>query len=43
MSNEEVMEAIDTDASSILRFAAKHYQNIAVICDLADYGKVLKE
>ena len=43
ISNTEIMEAIDTDASSILRFAAKHYQNIAVICDLADYGKVLKE
>ena len=43
VSNTEIMEAIDIDGTSILRLAAKHYQRIPVVCDPADYEKVLTE
>ncbi|MBL7056016.1 bifunctional phosphoribosylaminoimidazolecarboxamide formyltransferase/IMP cyclohydrolase, partial [Candidatus Woesearchaeota archaeon] len=41
-SFEEAIENIDIGGPSLLRAAAKSYQDIKVVVDPADYGKVLK-
>ena len=40
---EEAIENIDIGGPTMLRAAAKNYQDVAVVVDPADYGKVLEE
>lgn len=40
---EEAIENIDIGGPSMLRAAAKNWQDVAVITDTADYGKILDE
>ena len=40
---EEAIENIDIGGPTMLRAAAKNYQDVAVVVDPADYGKVLAE
>ena len=39
---EEAIENIDIGGPTMLRAAAKNYQDVAVVVDPADYGKVLE-
>lgn len=39
----ELIKNIDIGGVSLLRAAAKNYKNVTVICDKADYNKVLTE
>lgn len=43
VSREECVENIDIGGPTMLRAAAKNYQDVAVITDPADYSKVLEE
>lgn len=43
VSREECVENIDIGGPTMLRSAAKNYQDVAVITDPADYAKVLEE
>lgn len=43
VSHEEIIENIDIGGPSMLRSASKNYQSIPVLCDPADYDKVLEE
>lgn len=43
VSHAEIIENIDIGGPSMLRSASKNYQSIPVLCDPADYGKVLSE
>lgn len=43
VSHEEIIENIDIGGPSMLRSASKNYRYIPVICDPADYEKVLGE
>ena len=43
VSREECVENIDIGGPTMLRSAAKNYQDVAVITDPADYEKVLEE
>lgn len=43
VTHEEIIENIDIDGTSILRFASKNYQKINVVCDPSDYEKILNE
>lgn len=40
---EEAIENIDIGGPTMLRAAAKNYQDVAVVVDPADYGRVLEE
>lgn len=40
---DEAIEKIDIGGPSMLRSAAKNYQSVTVVCDPADYAKVLDE
>lgn len=40
---EEAIENIDIGGPTMLRAAAKNYQDVAVVVDPADYGKVIEE
>lgn len=40
---EEAIENIDIGGPTMLRAAAKNYQDVAVVVDPADYGKVMEE
>ena len=40
---EEAVENIDIGGPSMLRSAAKNWVNVTVVCDPADYGRVLDE
>src|SRR3989338_3591990 len=40
---EEVVENIDIGGPTMLRAAAKNWQNVAVIVDPADYGMIIEE
>lgn len=40
---EEAIENIDIGGPSMLRSAAKNYHSVAVICDSADYPRIIKE
>ena len=42
-SREHVIENIDIGGPSMLRSAAKNHARVAVVCDPADYGRVLAE
>lgn len=43
VSHEEIIENIDIGGPSMLRSASKNYRYIPVLCDPADYEKVLAE
>ncbi len=43
VSREEAVENIDIGGPTMLRSAAKNYQDVAVITDPADYSKILEE
>lgn len=43
VSREEAVENIDIGGPTMLRSAAKNYQDVAVVTDPADYAKVLEE
>lgn len=43
VSHEEVVENIDIGGPTMIRAAAKNYQDVAVVVDPADYGKILDE
>lgn len=43
VSHEEIIENIDIGGPSMIRAAAKNYQDVIVIVDPADYSKVLDE
>ena len=43
VTREECVENIDIGGPTMLRSAAKNYQDVSVITDPADYEKVLKE
>jgi len=43
VSTEELIEQIDIGGPTLLRSAAKNYQDVVVICDPNDYQKVQKE
>lgn len=43
VTREEAVENIDIGGPTMLRSAAKNYQDVTVITDPADYGKVLSE
>ncbi|MEY8308084.1 bifunctional phosphoribosylaminoimidazolecarboxamide formyltransferase/IMP cyclohydrolase [Erysipelotrichaceae bacterium 51-3] len=43
VSHEEIIENIDIGGPSMLRSGSKNYRYIPVICDPADYDKVLEE
>lgn len=43
VSHEEIIENIDIGGPSMLRSASKNYQSIPVLCDPADYDKVINE
>ena len=43
VTHEEIIENIDIGGPSMLRSASKNYRYIPVICDPADYAKVLEE
>ena len=43
VSLEEAIENIDIGGPTMLRAAAKNYQDVAVVVDPADYGSILKE
>ncbi|MDD3905943.1 MAG: bifunctional phosphoribosylaminoimidazolecarboxamide formyltransferase/IMP cyclohydrolase [Candidatus Omnitrophica bacterium] len=40
---EEAIENIDIGGPSMLRSAAKNHRSVCVICDVADYGRVIAE
>jgi phosphoribosylaminoimidazolecarboxamide formyltransferase/IMP cyclohydrolase len=40
---EEAIENIDIGGPSMLRSAAKNHRSVCVICDVADYGRVVEE
>ena len=40
---EEAIENIDIGGPSMLRSAAKNHKSVCVLCDVADYGKVVDE
>jgi phosphoribosylaminoimidazolecarboxamide formyltransferase / IMP cyclohydrolase len=42
-SREHVIENIDIGGPSMIRSAAKNHARVAVVCDPADYGRVLDE
>ncbi|NOS67398.1 MAG: bifunctional phosphoribosylaminoimidazolecarboxamide formyltransferase/IMP cyclohydrolase [Candidatus Peribacteraceae bacterium] len=42
-SRAEVIEQIDIGGPTLLRSAAKNHSHVTVICDVADYGRVLAE
>ncbi|MBP7056066.1 MAG: bifunctional phosphoribosylaminoimidazolecarboxamide formyltransferase/IMP cyclohydrolase [Candidatus Omnitrophica bacterium] len=39
----EAVENIDIGGPSMLRSAAKNYRSVCVVCDTADYGRVIEE
>lgn len=43
ISNSEMIEFIDIGGVSLLRAAAKNFQDVVVLCDPADYDKVVQE
>ncbi len=43
VTREEAIENIDIGGPTMLRSAAKNYQDVAVVVDSKDYGKVLQE
>lgn len=43
VSHEEVVENIDIGGPTMIRAAAKNYQDVAVVVDPADYEKILAE
>ncbi len=43
LTDEELIEYVDIGGVALLRAAAKNYKNVLVVCDPADYGKVLEE
>ena len=43
VSHEEIIENIDIGGPTMIRAAAKNYQDVAVIVDPSDYSKVLDE
>lgn len=43
VTHEEIIENIDIGGPSMLRSASKNYRYIPVLCDPADYDKVLEE
>lgn len=43
VTREEAVENIDIGGPTMLRSAAKNYQDVAVVTDPADYGTVIKE
>ncbi len=43
VTREEAVENIDIGGPTMLRSAAKNYQDVAVVVDPGDYGKVLSE
>jgi len=43
VSQEEVIENIDIGGPAMLRSAAKNHKDVIVLCDPADYGRVLQE
>lgn len=43
VTKEEAIENIDIGGPTMIRAAAKNYQDVAVVIDPADYGKVLDE
>src|SRR5437763_1904551 len=42
-SHEEIVENIDVGGPSMIRAAAKNYDDVAVVTDPADYGPLLEE
>ncbi|MDD5469206.1 MAG: bifunctional phosphoribosylaminoimidazolecarboxamide formyltransferase/IMP cyclohydrolase [Candidatus Peribacteraceae bacterium] len=42
-SHDELIEQIDIGGPTLLRSAAKNHAHVTVICDSADYGRVLRE
>lgn len=40
---EEIVENIDIGGPSMVRSAAKNHARVAIVCDPADYGRVLEE
>ena len=43
MSMEDAIENIDIGGPSMVRSAAKNWRDVTIVCDPADYGKVLSE
>ena len=43
VSEEEIIENIDIGGPSMLRSAAKNFNDVAVVTDISDYDKVLEE
>ena len=43
VSKEEIIENIDIGGPAMLRSGAKNYQDVAVVCDPADYEAIIKE
>src|SRR3984957_5369595 len=42
-SHEHIVENIDIGGPSMVRSAAKNHARVTVVCDAADYGRVLEE
>lgn len=43
VSEEEIIENIDIGGPSMLRSAAKNFNDVAVVTDISDYAKILEE
>jgi len=43
LTAEELIENIDIGGPTMLRSAAKNFESVAVVCDPADYGRVVAE
>lgn len=43
VSEEEIIENIDIGGPSMLRSAAKNYEDVIVVCDKEDYGSILSQ
>lgn len=41
VQHEEIIENIDIGGPSMLRSAAKNYEDVVVVCDPQDYGKII--
>ena len=43
VSMEDAIENIDIGGPSMVRSAAKNWRDVTIVCDPADYGRVLSE
>ncbi|MFH1379325.1 MAG: bifunctional phosphoribosylaminoimidazolecarboxamide formyltransferase/IMP cyclohydrolase [bacterium] len=43
LSEEEMVEYIDIGGVALIRAAAKNFKHVTVICDPADYGRILRQ